>query len=218
MSARVLNPMMFTEFCKLRASPSAQQIQRNLTFQRRQINSAKRDLFGGSSSTEVKKLFDDEIKQHQETATKKWGFDFRSGQPTTSTTYSWERVVVPEIVPEMYTLTRAAHIREIISEPPTEQDILMDDRSSKENSIDEILSFPFKTPSSRQASASSTSPSKMILSCHKSLGKRQPRITEYMKERKRLSQTPKKVSPSKRQRTSSGSSTSSLSMFVTSRK
>lgn len=111
-------------------------------------------------------------------ATKKWGFDFRSGQPAASTTFSWERVVVPEIVPEMYTLTRAAHIREIITEPPTEQDILMDDRSTKENSIDEILSFPFKTPSSptRQASSSS-SPSKMILSCHKSLGKRQPRIT-----------------------------------------
>lgn len=124
------------------------------------------------------RLFDDEIKQQQETATKKWGFDFRTGQPTASPIYSWERVVVPEVVPEMYTLTRAAHIRENITEPPTEQDILMDDRSTKENSIEEILSFPFKTPSSPSPqSSSTTSPSKMILSCHKSLGKRQPRIT-----------------------------------------
>lgn len=55
MSARVLNPIVFSEFCKLRSSPAAQQIQRNLTFQRRQVNSVKRDLFGSSSSTETKK-------------------------------------------------------------------------------------------------------------------------------------------------------------------
>lgn len=127
----------------------------------------------------VYRTFDEEIKQKQEMAAQKWGFDFRTGQPTTAPTcYSWERVSVPEIVPEMYTLTRAAHIREIIA-APTEQDILIDDRSAKENSIDEILSFPFKSqtsPTTRQSSSSS-SPSKMLLSCHKSLGKRQPRIT-----------------------------------------
>ncbi|TMW45060.1 hypothetical protein DOY81_009861, partial [Sarcophaga bullata] len=43
--------------------------------------------------------------------------------------------------------------------------------------------------------------------------KRQPKITEYMKERKRLAQTPKKVSPAKRMRTSSGSSSTSVSHF-----
>lgn len=113
-------------------------------------------------------------------AAQRWGFDFRTGQPTTATSpYKWERVVVPEIVPEMYTLTRAAHIREIIT-PPTEQDVLIDDRSAKENSMDDILSFPFKTQSSSsptRQSSSSTSPSRTLLSCHKSLGKRQPRIT-----------------------------------------
>lgn len=127
------------------------------------------------------RLFEEEIKTHQENAAKKWGFDFRNGTPTQSATYSWERVVVPEIVPEMYTLTRAAHVREIITEPPTEQDILMDERFSKENSLDEMLNFPFKTPSSPSRQSSSTSPSRVILSCHKSLGKRQPRITGKFK-------------------------------------
>lgn len=213
MTARVLNPVALTEFCKLR-SPASLSMSRNLPCGR-QVNRIKRDLFGAANPVETAKVFHDEIERHQEKASKKWGFDFRSGNPlaTGNTQFIWERVQFADFLPEMYTLSRAAHVREVPN--ATSFDLLMDERADRENnslsaietdscddSQDESMSV-FKAPTA------SAAPSTVAASC-RTLRKRQPKITEYMKERKRLSQTPKKVSPAKRARTTSSSSSSSL--------
>lgn len=47
-------------------------------------------------------------------ATQRWGFDFVRGQPLEDTKlFLWERVPPTNDIPEMYTLSRAAHIRHI---------------------------------------------------------------------------------------------------------
>lgn len=213
MTARVLNPIALTEFCKMR-SPASLSIGRNLPCGR-QVNQIKRNLFGTANPVETKKVFKDEVEQHQEKASKKWGFDFRTGNPLAigNTQYIWERVQFVDVLPEMYTLTRAAHVREVPN--ATSFDHLMDERADRENSSlsaletdscddsqDESMSV-FKAPTA------SAAPSTVAASC-RTLRKRQPKITEYMKERKRLAQTPKKISPAKRARTTSSSSTNSL--------
>ncbi|XP_004517524.1 cyclin-dependent kinase inhibitor 1B [Ceratitis capitata] len=221
-AARVLNPVILTEFCKLRASPSA--MGRNMTCNR-QLNRIRRDLFGTANPVETQRTLAAELDKHQDRASKKWGFDFRTGSPlTTNTQYVWERISYQESTraPEVYTLTRAAHVRPLPVEPCS-ADELMDKRAERENytmintstttdtdscgdydSQDESL-VEFKVPecsgNKRAHDGSSAN--------RPTLRKRQPKITEYMKERKRLAQTPKKVSPAaKRARTSSGSSSS----------
>ncbi|XP_037825175.1 cyclin-dependent kinase inhibitor 1B [Lucilia sericata] len=223
-AARVLNPML-NEFCKMTSSPHA--LRTNLSCGR-QLNRIKRDLFGPANPIETNKIFNEELEKHQEKAAKKWGFDFRNGSPLSANSqYIWERVSSQEscIAPEMYTLTRAAHVRPVPATPApkTHMEMLMDERADRENfnisqssatdtdscddSQDESM-VVFKVPAGpHHAEATLAVPRKT------QLRKRQPKITEYMKERKRLAQTPKKVSPAKRMRTSSGSSSSSASHF-----
>ncbi|XP_067627838.1 uncharacterized protein dap [Eurosta solidaginis] len=224
-AARVLNPVVLTEFCKLRASPST--MGRNLTCNR-QLNRIKRDLFGPANSVETQKAFAEELDKHQERAIQKWGFDFRNGSPLpTNTQYVWERISYQESThaPEVYTLIRAAHVRPapVI---PCSADLLMDERAERENYLintsastdtdscgdydSQDESLVFKVPEMLQQSGNSSSKSTHDGSPAGSspLRKRQPKITEYMKERKRLAQTPKKATPAKRTRTSSGSSNS----------
>ncbi|XP_032597029.1 uncharacterized protein LOC6568999 [Drosophila grimshawi] len=74
--------------------------------------------------------------------------------------------------------------------------------------------------SSATSAATSTSTSSSStggVSCNSSAQqqqrKRQLKITEFMKERKRLAQAPKKISPAKRMRTNSGSSSSVGAQF-----
>ncbi|XP_017468319.1 PREDICTED: cyclin-dependent kinase inhibitor 1B [Rhagoletis zephyria] len=223
-AARVLNPVILTEFCKLRASPST--MGRNVTCNR-QLNRIKRDLFGPANPVETQKTFAEELDKHQEHAIKKWGFDFRNGSPlTTNTQFVWERISYQEstFAPEVYTLTRAAHVRPA-PVVPCSADLLMDERAERENymintsistdtdscgdydSQDESLVF--KVPDAERCGGSGKKRAHDGSAAGRSpLRKRQPKITEYMKERKRLAQTPKKVSPAKRARTSSGSSSS----------
>ncbi|EDW89542.1 cyclin-dependent kinase inhibitor 1 [Drosophila yakuba] len=220
-SARVLNPVMLSEFCKMSSSPA---VSRNLPCGR-QLNRIKRDLFGSSKSAEgtaTKTPFNAELERHQELATQKWGFDFRAGCPLAEKShFIWERVSFQEssFAPEMYTLTRAAHVRPSADTSPSDMDILVNERSERENfgsnlgnsslesntdndscydSQDESLTMRFR-------SSSTASTSSIVLR------KRQPKITEFMKERKRLAQAPKKLSPAKRLRTSSPSSSATSS-------
>ncbi|SPP74034.1 cyclin-dependent kinase inhibitor 1 [Drosophila guanche] len=223
-SARVLNPVMLSEFCKMSASPS---VSRNLPCGR-QVNRIKRNLFGSPSATEAstnKTPFTAELERHQELATQKWGFNFRAGCPLAdNSSFTWEVVSFQgsSYAPNMYTLTRAAHVRPSEESSANDMDGLINERAERENftvnvansslesntdndscydSQDESLSVRF-TPSSLSHSLSSTT-------SPLTLRKRQPKITEFMKERKRLAQAPKKLSPVKRLRTSSPSSSSS---------
>ncbi|CAD7088931.1 unnamed protein product [Hermetia illucens] len=192
MSARVLNPIMFSELYTIR-SPVA--IRNALST--RKLNQIKKDLFGPTDSLENKRTFENELDRHHDTACKKWGFDFRSGYPLSNhNQYIWERVSYTEFIPEVYTLSRAAHVREVPEFEPTERDLLMDERAARENSpsateklfLQEVVEF--KVPLDDRLAIAGTSTS----------GKRQPKITDYMKERKRLASTPKKSSPVKRLR------------------
>lgn len=78
------------------------------------------------------------MEKHQEKAAKKWGFDFRNGSPLTANSqYIWERVSTQEscIAPEMYTLTRVAHVRPLAPTPApkTHMEMLIDERADREN-------------------------------------------------------------------------------------
>ena len=54
-----------------------------------------------------------ELAKHQIAASQRWGFDFVRGCPLSqSEIYLWERVPPTNDIPEMYTLTRAAHVRQ----------------------------------------------------------------------------------------------------------
>jgi len=69
-------------------------------------------------------------------ATQKWGFDFRAGCPLTEkSSFIWERVSFQEssFAPEMYTLTRAAHVRPSADSSPSDMDVLVNERSEREN-------------------------------------------------------------------------------------
>uniref|UniRef100_A0A1B0A928 Cyclin-dependent kinase inhibitor domain-containing protein n=1 Tax=Glossina pallidipes TaxID=7398 RepID=A0A1B0A928_GLOPL len=211
-AARVLNPV-FSEICKVRSSPTI--LQRNLPCSH-QLHRIKKDLFGPINASETNSMFKEQLAKHHEEATRKWGFDFRSGAPltTTNTQFIWERITRQEsiIAPEMYTLTRNAHVHPS-SDQPTSLDLLMDDRAERENvgiiglatdtdSCDEshignssTLAL-FKIPANpiTRTTSEAAVPRKVRFR------KRQPKITEYLKERKRLAQTPKKVAPIKRVR------------------
>lgn len=57
---------------------------------------------------------EEELAKHQVSASQRWGFDFARGVPLSDTKlFLWERVMPDNEIPEMYTLSRAAHIRPI---------------------------------------------------------------------------------------------------------
>ncbi|KAH8324724.1 cyclin-dependent kinase inhibitor 1 [Drosophila bipectinata] len=218
-SARVLNPVMLSEFCKMSTSPA---VSRNLPCGR-QLNRIKRDLFGSSNSSEssTNKLpFNAELERHQEMATQKWGFDFRAGCPLAEKSpFVWERVSFQEssFAPEMYTLTRAAHVRPVESSP-SDMDTLLNERSERENLGSNLVNSSLESNTdndscydSQDESLTVRLSSNIASTSSTVLRKRQPKITEFMKERKRLAQAPKKLSPAKRLRTSSPSSSSASS-------
>lgn len=79
--------------------------------------------------------FNAELERHQELATQKWGFDFRADRPLNANgSFIWERVSSQEstFAPQMYTLTRAAHVRTDVS-ATSDMDMLLMERSDREN-------------------------------------------------------------------------------------
>ncbi|XP_034478700.1 uncharacterized protein LOC117784952 isoform X2 [Drosophila innubila] len=227
-SARVLNPVL-SEFCKMSASPG---VTRNLHYGR-QLERIKRNLFGPAPTNlmETKTPFNAELERHQEMATQKWGFDFRSDRPLSANgSFIWERVSSQEstFAPQMYTLTRAAHVRSDANDSAmaSDMDTLLNERADRENlansSLDSNTDNEYDSQNESMPLAASTSAAALTAStssCNYSTQqrKRQLKITEFMKERKRLPQAPKKISPAKRMRTSSGSSSHSHSASSSSR-
>lgn len=62
----------------------------------------------------VHRFAEEELAKHQMSASQKWGFDFVRGCPIDDASlFLWERVPPTNEIPEMYTLSRAAHIRPI---------------------------------------------------------------------------------------------------------
>lgn len=86
--------------------------------------------------------FTAELERHQEMATQKWGFDFRADRPLNGNgSFIWERVSSQEsnFAPQMYTLTRAAHVRNDVNGEPTDMDTLLMERADRENLVNSSM-------------------------------------------------------------------------------
>lgn len=232
MSAKVYNPMILSEISTLR-SPA---IGRRPAVATARITAArvKRDLFGPVDKEDSKKFIERELAAQNEVLSKKWGFDFRSGEPLQNhEQYQWERVP-PTSAPScfvggMVALTRAAHV---ITPASTASEDLMDQRAERENGsrftasntasspagsdseeMDIVVTHPLaKIGASLNTTVSSSSSSSFPASATRA--RRQQRITDYLKERKRLSSSAPKVALAKRARQmlSSGTSPSSSAL------
>lgn len=228
MSAKVYNPMILT----LR-SPAIGR--RPAATARITAARVKRDLFGPVDKEDSKKFIERELAVQNEVLSKKWGFDFRSGEPLQHhEQYQWERVP-PTSAPScfvggMVALTRAAHV--ITPASSTASEDLMDQRAERENGNCFSTTTATATASSPAASSdademdvvthplakigaslTSSSSSSSSFPASATRARRQQRITDYLKERKRLSSSAPKVALAKRARQmlSSGTSPSAQS-------
>lgn len=68
-------------------------------------------------------------------ACERWGFNFLHGHPVADhKQYSWERVPPTNSMPQMYTLSRAAHVREMSMSTSTSAfNDLLDERAERSN-------------------------------------------------------------------------------------
>lgn len=99
------------------------------------------------------------MAKHQQAASQRWGFDFVRGKPLDDTKlFLWERVPPTNDYPEVYTLSRAAHIRHIEADhqmrSPSKQHRqyrtesyidyidLLDERSEQSNNHHQTTSTP----------------------------------------------------------------------------
>uniref|UniRef100_A0A1Q3FFD1 Putative cyclin-dependent kinase inhibitor n=1 Tax=Culex tarsalis TaxID=7177 RepID=A0A1Q3FFD1_CULTA len=222
MSAKVYNPMILSEISTLR-SPAIGR--RPASAARITAARVKRDLFGPVDKEDSKKFIERELAAQNDVLSKKWGFDFRSGEPLQNhEQYQWERVP-PTSAPScfvggMVALTRAAHV---VGTATASED-LMDQRAERENGScfsttttaapagsDAEMDAPVMThPLAKISLSSSSSSSSFPASATRA--RRQQRITDYLKERKRLSSSAPKVALAKRARQMlSGSPTPSSS-------
>lgn len=106
-------------------------------------------------------------------ASQRWGFDFVRGKPLDDTKlFLWERVPPTNDIPEMYTLSRAAHIRNIEADqqmrsPSKRRQYrtssyidLLDERSEQSNhqnhiAVNNVLDLSFEDVDAGHSSASS---------------------------------------------------------------
>lgn len=179
MSARVVNRLAFSEF--------RHQIRSPLKMRRPKSPSAvakariKRDLFGsGDTREDSARFICRELTKQAEQASRKWGFDFTAGLPLSAQTqYIWERVP-PTIAPDMYMcVSRAAHIREDVSLDDI-SDRLLDERAAAASRSRDSIS---------NITASSSSSSTAVVTQVRITRSIQPKITDYLQERKRTSVT-----------------------------
>lgn len=231
MSAKVYNPMILSEISTLR-SPAIGR--RPAATARITAARVKRDLFGPVDKEDSKKFIERELAAQNEVLSKKWGFDFRSGEPLQNhEQYQWERVP-PTSAPScfvggMVALTRAAHV--IAPASSTASEDLMDQRAERGNGNCFSTISATATASSPAASSDSdemdvvthplakigasltSSSSSSSFPASATRARRQQRITDYLKERKRLSSSAPKVALAKRARQmlSSGTSPSAQS-------
>lgn len=131
MSARVCNPMVLSEISKLR-SPAVHR--RPATASNISAARVKRDLFGPVDKEDSKKFIERELAAHNEVLSKKWGFDFRAGQPINDNDqFQWERVPptsAPGCFTGMVTLTRAAHV---VPQASTSLEDMLDQKVEREH-------------------------------------------------------------------------------------
>lgn len=230
MSAKVYNPMILSEISTLR-SPAIGRRPAPTSAARITAARVKRDLFGPVDKEDSKKFIERELAAQNDVLSKKWGFDFRSGEPLQNhEQYQWERVP-PTSAPScfvggMVALTRAAHV--VGTATATED--LMDQRAERENGTcfsttaatasgsDTDMDTPVLThPLAKIGSSTATtvvclSSSSSSFPASATRARRQQRITDYLKERKRLSSSAPKVALAKRARQMlSGSPTASSS-------
>lgn len=223
MSAKVYNPMILSEISTLRSPAIGRRPVSATSAARITAARVKRDLFGPVDKEDSKKFIERELAAQNDVLSKKWGFDFRSGEPLQNhEQFQWERVP-PTSAPScfvggMVALTRAAHV---VGTAATASEDLMDQRAERENGS----CFSTTTTSATTASSGASSPvgsdaemdapvmthplAKISLSSSSSSSsfpasatraRRQQRITDYLKERKRLSTSAPKVALAKRAR------------------
>uniref|UniRef100_A0A1L8DLQ9 Putative cyclin-dependent kinase inhibitor n=1 Tax=Nyssomyia neivai TaxID=330878 RepID=A0A1L8DLQ9_9DIPT len=171
MNVRVLTPSVIRPLSKLH-SPVGRHVPKKSVLER-----IKKDLFGPVNQEDTKIFIQKELTKTQVEASKRWGFDFSRGQPLQETSqFVWKRVP-PTVMPEMFTLSRAAHCREIPSNEASD---------AEEASPDEELM-------DTRAHNRQLEETPAVARCPK---KRQTKITEFLKERKRLAPAPpmKKIS------------------------
>lgn len=229
MSAKVYNPLILSEISTLR-SPAIGR--RPAATARITAARVKRDLFGPVDKEDSKKFIERELAAQNEVLSKKWGFDFRSGEPLQNhEQYQWERVP-PTSAPScfvggMVALTRAAHV---ITPASTASEDLMDQRAERENGScfstttatastaassptgsDSEMDVVVTHPLAKIGASLTTLSSSSSFPASATRARRQQRITDYLKERKRLSSSAPKVALAKRARQmlSSGTSPSS---------
>lgn len=220
MSARVCYPEALSEFAKLR-SPAV--VRRPLSSSS-SLARVKRDLFGPVDKQETKNFVDRQLAAQNEVLSKKWGFDFSAGEPLQQhDQYQWERVpptLAPACFTGMVTLTRVAHV---VSQGSTSSENLLDQRAERENgnvyhrtqtisgsdsesdsSFETVRTHPLVLRSdtiATSATASSVSSITSSFPAGANRAKRQPRITDFMPERKRSSTgAPKSSVPAKKAR------------------
>lgn len=113
-------------------------------------------------------------------ASERWGFNFAKCAPIADNkNYIWERV--PPTTPEMYTIIRAAHVRETTSSPPSFNDLLLDERSERANAERMDVCGDDEVASSDESSSLCNSPTSKVpislISPGKREKQRQPKIT-----------------------------------------
>lgn len=216
MSAKVYNPMIST----LR-SPAVGHRAPVTSAARITAARVKRDLFGPVDTEDSKKFIERELNAQNEVLSKKWGFDFRSGEPLKNhEQYQWERVP-PTTAPScfvggMVALTRAAHV---VPAPSTASEDLLDQRAERENGscFTSVKTAATSAVGSDTEMEVVTHPLAKIAQVSLAFpasatrARRQQRITDYLKERKRLSSTAPKVALAKRARQMLSGSPSSSS-------
>lgn len=118
---------------------------------------------------------ENELANLQLAASERWGFNFAQCVPITDNkNYIWERV--PPTNPEMYTIIRAAHLRETIT-PPNFNNLLLDERADRAN-MERMDACGDEVNSSDESLCNSpTSKVPMLIVSPGKREKRQPKIT-----------------------------------------
>lgn len=187
MSARVLNPLLISELYKKSPKVRCHMPHTN------QLAKVKRDLFGPVDREACNRFAENELANIQLASSERWGFDFARCTPISDNKkYIWERV--PPTNPGMYTIIRGAHSRET-STTPSYNDLLLDERANRANMERMDLCGDEVNSSDESLCSSPTSVVPTLIVSPKRGKQRQPKITDYLKERKRLAPTPKKLSP-----------------------
>lgn len=122
----------------------------------------------------------------------RWGFNFVHGYPLADhKQYIWERVPPTTTIPQMYTLSRAAHVRissaaavaaaaNLASSLESTYTDLLDERADKSNrpapEITDRLEVPMEAEAATASTTTPSSPLQMKLRGSSS-EKRQPKIT-----------------------------------------